>query len=78
MPLSITKYHRGMAYKQYNFISYSSGGYKSAIKVPTWLVSGKAQDFLLCPQTAETLRSSLGLLSQEKNDSFHEGSTSMT
>jgi hypothetical protein len=64
---SLTRYHTLVASTQQNFISHSSGGWKSKIKVlivsvssedPLWFIDA----FSLHPHMAEGVRQLLGLL----------------
>ena len=79
----ITKYYR-MGGLLTNFISYSSGGQKSEIRVPAWL--GSEEDLLMgcrwvtshCPLPQQKQREiALCDLSCKDTDDTHEGSTIM-
>ena len=71
-----------MAYKQHKFISHSSGGWKSKIKVLEDLMSGEdplphLYHLSLCPPMVEKARELLGG-SYKGPDPIHESSDLMT
>lgn len=75
---AITEYIDEVEYKQQEFISYDSGGWKSEIGVPGWSIFKMQTAKFLYPHMAKYESASFPALSQKNTNLIHERSTLMT